>query len=134
MNHPNLSEDINRRITESELFGGIWASEPTGVNGIGENVMPVGAVVEVETLHNVYRIEKRAHGGFFIDGHPQFCPYPAPYKPQPLTTINRDQGRKRRNGNEFVEKNHRNNFDDADGLQSAGVVCDGYQQRCNSHS
>ena len=78
MNHPNLSEDINRRITESELFGGIWASEPTGVNGIGENVMPVGAVVEVETLHNVYRIEKRAHGGFFIDGHPEICPDPTP--------------------------------------------------------
>src|SRR6185437_11471472 len=63
--HPNFDDAINRTICQSEIEGGVSLDE-----------LPVGAVVDVETRHHVYRIENRGHGEVLISGHPVICPAP----------------------------------------------------------
>ncbi len=45
-------------------------------DGIAMGDLAVGAVVEVETGHNTYRVENRGDGKILISGHPQYCPEP----------------------------------------------------------
>jgi len=60
--HKNLSDDVNRKIAESELQGGFRLKD-----------MKVGEFLEVETESRVYTIEKKADGTY-IQGHPEHCP------------------------------------------------------------
>jgi hypothetical protein len=77
-NHPNLSDQINTNIAESELLGGVMVKEPW--SGVSDEikalpVLPVGHSLKVQTKHTLYLIEKRPEG-FFISGHERFCPIP----------------------------------------------------------
>lgn len=54
-------EDV---AVESEIEGGAYL-----------NRLPVGSALEVETENHIYTIEKR-DDGYYIDGHPEFCPEP----------------------------------------------------------
>ncbi len=63
--HPNFDDAINRAICQSEIEGGVGLDE-----------LPVGAVLDVETANNVYRIENRGDGEVLISGHPEICPTP----------------------------------------------------------
>jgi hypothetical protein len=63
--HPNFDDAINRAICQSEIEGGVSLDE-----------LPVGAVLNVQTSNNLYRIEHRGDGKVLISGHPEICPEP----------------------------------------------------------
>lgn len=62
--HPNLGDEINRAIVENELKGGVFLDS-----------VPVCKKIEMTTQNRVYMIEKRLDG-YYISGHPEFCPTP----------------------------------------------------------
>ena len=63
--HPNLSDEINRNIIQSEIEGGVLLRD-----------LPLGAVLEVQTQNHLYRIVNEQDGTAWISGHPVFCPEP----------------------------------------------------------
>jgi len=65
--HPNFDDAINRAICQSEMEGGVSLDE-----------LPIGAVLDVQTSNNLYRIENRGEGEVLISGHPEICPIPVP--------------------------------------------------------
>lgn len=79
MNHPNLSDDINRNIAKSEIDGGVYMHEhPDFVCAEikAQPVLPVGKTLLVQTGNTLYRIEKRGEKDFYISGHARYCPEP----------------------------------------------------------
>jgi hypothetical protein len=62
--HPNLSDEINDNISRSETEGGAYL-----------NNLAVGKRLYVTTQSRVYTIEHR-EDGFYIWGHPKYCPEP----------------------------------------------------------
>jgi len=50
------------------------AFQPAGEDGVYLDDLPVGAVVEVVTGHNTYRLENRGNGNVLMSGHPVYCP------------------------------------------------------------
>jgi hypothetical protein len=65
MPHPNFDNAINRAICQSEIEG-----------GVALNDLALHAIVEVQTRHNLYRIENLGEGRVMISGHPEICPEP----------------------------------------------------------
>ena len=63
--HPNFDDAINRAICRSEMEGGVALDE-----------LPLGAILDVATMNNLYRIENRGDGEVLISGHPDICPAP----------------------------------------------------------
>jgi hypothetical protein len=63
--HPNFDDAINRAISQSEIEGGVSLAN-----------LPVGSVLQVDTINNAYTIENRGDGGVVISGHPDICPEP----------------------------------------------------------
>jgi len=63
--HPNLSDEVNRNIVQSEVEGGVHLDD------LGE-----GATLEVETQNRLYTIVNCGRGKALISGHAKFCPYP----------------------------------------------------------
>jgi hypothetical protein len=63
--HPNLSDEINHNIVQSEIEGGVSLDQ-----------LPTGALLEMETCNRFYELEYRGNGQALIAGHPQFCPEP----------------------------------------------------------
>ncbi len=69
MNHPNLSDEINRNIAQSEVEGGVFLDK-----------LAPGAVLHVRTKNTSYTIEKKEADGrifYLISGHPKYCPTPS---------------------------------------------------------
>ncbi len=69
MPHPNLSDEVNRNIAQSEIEGGVLLDN-----------LPEGEVLEVETQNRWYTIVNRGSGCALISGHPKFCPQPVPVR------------------------------------------------------
>ena len=63
--HPNFDDAINRAICQSEIEGGVPL-----------DALPLGAVLLVQTMYHLYRLENRGEGEVLISGHPRFCPEP----------------------------------------------------------
>ena len=63
--HPNFDDSINRAICQSEIEGGVHIDE-----------LPVGAVLNVQTVNTLYQLENRGDGEVLISGHPEICPNP----------------------------------------------------------
>jgi hypothetical protein len=63
--HPNLSDAVNRNIIDSEIEGGVWL-----------NRMPIGSLIEVQTLNRIYSVIYLGDGEAMISGHPEICPEP----------------------------------------------------------
>jgi hypothetical protein len=63
--HPNLSEEVNRNIIQSEIEGGVYLDD-----------LSEGAVLEVATQNHEYTIVTGCRGSELICGHPQYCPDP----------------------------------------------------------
>lgn len=63
--HPNLSDEINRNIAQSEADGGVSLKS-----------LAVGKALLVQTKNTLYRIEKRGESEFYISGNQRFCPEP----------------------------------------------------------
>ena len=67
--HPNLSDEANRNIVQSEIEGGVYLDE-----------LSEGSVLEVETQNHWYTIIIRSRGEELIWGHPRYCPGPVPVR------------------------------------------------------
>ena len=63
--HPNFCDDVNRKIVQSEIEGGVLLDD-----------LIEGEVLEVETQHHEYTIVNRGGGQALICGHPKYCPDP----------------------------------------------------------
>ena len=63
--HPNLSDDVNRHIVQSEIEGGVRV----------EDLVP-GSWLQVTTRNTCYRIHVLFGAVALITGHPRFCPRP----------------------------------------------------------
>lgn len=63
--HPNLSDEINSNVIQSEVEGGIHLRD-----------LAPGAVLEVQTCQRRYTIVNQGGGDALISGHPEYCPNP----------------------------------------------------------
>jgi hypothetical protein len=63
--HPNLGNEVNRSIIQSEVEGGVNLRE-----------VPHGVLLEVQTENRFYQIKHLGDGEALISGHPEFCPTP----------------------------------------------------------
>ncbi len=63
--HPNLSDEINSNVIQSEVEGGIHLRD-----------LAPGAVLEVQTCQRRYTIVNQGGGDALISGHPEYCPSP----------------------------------------------------------
>ena len=61
MTHPNLSDEINANIAQSEIEGGAWIKDLEG------------KVLKVTTKNTVYKIDFRGTKPT-IQGHAKYCP------------------------------------------------------------
>jgi hypothetical protein len=65
MPHPNLGDEVNCNIAQSEIEGGV------NLDNLSD-----GEVLEVETQNRWYSIVVGRRGKDLISGHPQYCPGP----------------------------------------------------------
>ncbi len=63
--HPNLSDEINRDVCQSEIEGGVFLQD-----------LRVGAVLQVQTRNRSYFFQYCGNGRGYLRGHPKFCPEP----------------------------------------------------------
>src|SRR5260370_24990940 len=63
--HPNLSDQLNANIIESELEGGVYLRD-----------LPCGTALTVQTTNRFYTLIRMGEEAALISGHPQFCPQP----------------------------------------------------------
>ncbi len=64
--HPNLADQVNHNIIQSEVEGGVHLGD-----------LPPGSVLLIQTQNRIYRIVPLGERNALISGHPQFCPEPA---------------------------------------------------------
>jgi len=65
--HPNLSDEVNRQIIESEIEGGVFLQD-----------LAPDTVLDIQTQHHLYRAVVLANDSVLISGHPEYCPKPVP--------------------------------------------------------
>jgi len=63
--HPNLSDEVNRNIVQSEIEGGVLLS-----------ALPPSTVLQIETQHHRYTAVLLGGSDALLSGHPEFCPEP----------------------------------------------------------
>jgi hypothetical protein len=65
MPHPNLSDEVNGGIVQSEIEGGVFLKD-----------LPPSTVLEIQTMHHRYTAVLLWGSDALISGHPEFCPHP----------------------------------------------------------
>ena len=63
--HPNLSDEVNRNIVQSEIEGGVFLEG-----------LPPDTVLQIRTQNHFYTALFLGEGAALISGHPQYCPEP----------------------------------------------------------
>ena len=63
--HFNLSDEVNHRIVQSEIEGGVFLKD-----------LPPATVLEIQTQHHLYTAVLQDDGSALISGHPEYCPQP----------------------------------------------------------
>ena len=63
--HPNLSDEVNHHIVQSEIEGGVFLKD-----------LPSATVLQIQTQHHCYTAVLLNDGSALISGHPQYCPQP----------------------------------------------------------
>jgi hypothetical protein len=63
--HPNLSDEVNRNIVQSEIEGGVYLRD-----------LAPGAVLAIQTKNRSYTLVTLDDESALISGHPEFCPEP----------------------------------------------------------
>jgi len=63
--HPNLADEINRGIVQSEVEGGVFLND-----------LPPSTVLEIQTMHHLYTAVLLGGSEAMLSGHPEFCPKP----------------------------------------------------------
>ena len=77
--HPNLSNEINANLRESELAGGVWVVDhPDYVADEikAQPVLPVGSKLKIKARGGLYTLEKRGPEEFWIEGDEKRFPAP----------------------------------------------------------
>ncbi|HYL34498.1 MAG TPA: hypothetical protein VEV17_01150 [Bryobacteraceae bacterium] len=72
--HPNLSDQINHNIIQSEIEGGVYLRD-----------LAPGAVLAIQTRNRSYRLVSLGDESALISGHPEFCPEPVEVQVQGCT-------------------------------------------------
>ena len=62
---PNLSDEVNRNIVQSEIEGGVFLND-----------LPPATVLEIRTQHHCYQVVVLGDNKAIISGHPRYCPEP----------------------------------------------------------
>jgi len=65
MPHPNLGDEVNGNIVQSEIEGGV---------SLGD--LPPSTVLEIQTQHHRYTAVFLGESQALISGHPEYCPEP----------------------------------------------------------
>jgi hypothetical protein len=63
--HPNLADDLNRAIIQSEIEGGVFLHD-----------LPPCTVLHIQTMHHCYKAVLLGGSEALLSGHPEFCPDP----------------------------------------------------------
>ena len=63
--HPNLADEVNRGIIQSEIEGGVFLND-----------LPPSTVLEIQTMHHRYTAVLLGGSEALLSGHPEFCPEP----------------------------------------------------------
>jgi hypothetical protein len=63
--HPNLSDEVNRNIVQSEIGGGVFLDS-----------LEPSTVLQIQTQHHCYTAVLTGGSRALISGHPQYCPQP----------------------------------------------------------
>lgn len=63
--HPNLSDQVNRAIVQSEIEGGVFLHD-----------LPPSTVLHIQTMHHCYKAVLLGGSEAMLSGHPEFCPDP----------------------------------------------------------
>ena len=63
--HPDLSDDVNANIVQSEIEGGVSLRD-----------LPPSTVLEIQTQHHRYTAVFLGESQALISGHPEYCPEP----------------------------------------------------------
>jgi hypothetical protein len=63
--HPNLSDEVNGGIIQSEVEGGVFLKD-----------LPPSTVLQIQTMHHCYTAVLLGGSDALISGHPEFCPRP----------------------------------------------------------
>jgi hypothetical protein len=63
--HPNLADEVNRAIVQSEIEGGVFLHD-----------LPPSTILEIQTLHHCYTAVLLGGSEALLSGHPEFCPSP----------------------------------------------------------
>jgi hypothetical protein len=63
--HFNLSDEVNRRIVQSEIEGGVFLKD-----------LPPDTVLQIQTENHLYTAVLVDDDSALISGHPEYCPQP----------------------------------------------------------
>jgi hypothetical protein len=63
--HPNLADNINHAIIQSEIEGGVFLHD-----------LPPATVLHIQTVNHCYTAVLLGGNDALISGHPEFCPSP----------------------------------------------------------
>jgi hypothetical protein len=63
--HPNLGDEVNRNVAQSEIEGGVFLHD-----------LPPATVLEIETQNRCYQVVLLGENNVLISGHPKYCPEP----------------------------------------------------------
>lgn len=63
--HPNLADEINGGIIQSEIEGGVFLND-----------LPPSTVLQIQTMHHCYTAVLLGGSEALLSGHPEFCPEP----------------------------------------------------------
>ena len=63
--HPNLADEVNRSIIQSEIEGGVFLND-----------LPPSTILQIRTLNHCYTAVLLGGSEALLSGHPEFCPEP----------------------------------------------------------
>jgi len=63
--HPNLADEINGSIIQSEIEGGVFLGD-----------LPPSTILEIQTMNHRYTAVLLGGSEALLSGHPEFCPTP----------------------------------------------------------
>lgn len=63
--HPNLSDEVNHNIVQSEIEGGVYLEE-----------LAPATVLQIRTQNHCYTAVLLGRSNALLSGHPQYCPEP----------------------------------------------------------
>jgi hypothetical protein len=63
--HPNLSDEVNHCIIQSEIEGGVFLKD-----------LPPDTVLQIQTQHHCYTAVLQSESSVLLSGHPEYCPQP----------------------------------------------------------